>query len=163
MPVRMEDVAVTEDDVTASMRSVNLIRVDKFLKSATEQEARKIRGWSEHRLMALGAIQPEKKPTTTDRALTSLYLNTTPWILAFLFMLPLAVFFGLVYQQMKYDFRYFMARPLIDAGLGIKPQMCPPSCTWLDIAVWTFLVGGGLITAAIVANMTRKRLLKARK
>lgn len=149
MPVRMEEVTVTRDDVTSSMRGDNLKRIDKFLQSASEEEAKKIRGWSEHRLMALGAIQPEQKPRKRDRALARVAVEAVPILLTLFVYIPLVVYgvWSVIWSE------YFQA---ITYG-------CPSTCSGQALALWSVVSAVGFMLIILAYYVTRKLMIRARK
>lgn len=149
MPVRMEDVEVTEGDVTASMRNINLMRVDKFIRTASEQEARKIRGWSEHRLMSLGAIQPERKIRKRDRVLSRLAVEAVPILLTLLVVIPLVIW-GVVALG-------------INTSLIIYAYSCPPTCSKETLIIWSVVSGLGFLAIILAYYSIRKLMIRARK
>lgn len=148
MPVRMEDVTVTQDDVTVSMRSDNLKRIDKFLQSASEDEAKKIRGWSEHRLMALGAIEPKQEPRKRDRLLARVAVEAVPILLTILVYIP-AAYIGVLFT---------MSNTILMA----YGQYCPPQCNDKAIFAWVITGAIGMIAVFIAYYATRRVMIKAR-
>lgn len=160
MPIRGEEIRVTEDDVTATarpsdngraagQRSMDALRaafmqkIFSFIQSASVEELAQIR-------QAIDRRDPPGRANMLDRALLSLYLNLTPFILSLVFIAPLVVWLGWVYQEI---------RPLL---VGRAPS-CPPACTWWDIAYWAGVGGVSLITAVLVSYWLRGRLMQATK
>lgn len=149
MPVRMDDVTVTQDDVTQSMRTDNLRRIDRFVRTASEEEVKKIRGWSEHRLMELGIIQPEQKIRKRDRFLSRLAVESVPILLTLLVVIPL-VFFG-------------MFALLRGTYLVIYTYSCPPTCSEEALIVWSLVSGVAFMIVILAYYSVRKLMLRARK
>ena len=107
MPIRGEEIRVTEEDVSAaqrgsraadngraaahssyeSMRAASLQRVKAFIRTADREELRQIRQAIDHR-------DPPAHANLLDRALLSLYLNITPFVLSLVFIVPLVLCFS---------------------------------------------------------------------
>lgn len=157
MPIRMEEIIVTEEDTRAasngresgqktqaSLRAANLQRIKAFIKIANPDEVAQIR-------QAIDLRSPPGRANFIDRALLSLYLNLTPFILSLVFIVPLVLWLGWFYLEI---------RPFI---AGYDAPACPPSCTWWDIAYWAAVGGVSLITAVLVSYALRGRLIGATK
>ena len=149
MTVRGEDVTVTQDDVTASMRSANLTRIDKYLQTASEQEARKVRGWAEHRLMNLGAIEPARNARIADRMIGRLAIESVPILLTLLVFIPLVSWVGVMI------FTSEAFRPITYA--------CPPTCESESLILLAALSGLGFLIILLAFYSVRKFLLNAWK
>lgn len=149
MPVRAEEVTVTEGDVTESMRSDNLKRVDRFIQTANEDEAKKIRGWAEHRLMALGVVQPEQRPRKRDRALARMAVEVVPILLTLILVIP-AVYIGVLLVMNQ-------------TILGAYAPHCPPQCSDLGIASWVIAGTLGFLVVLLVYYGIRSVMIRARK
>lgn len=148
MPVIAEDVTVTESDVTESMRRDNLRRVDKFLQSASEEEAKKIRGWAEHRLMALGAIQPEQKIRKRDRVYSRLAVESVPILLTLVVIIPL-ISIGVL---------WLMYGPFL-----VYTRGCPPMCSQETLFLWALVLAVGFMFTILGYYTIRKVMIRARK
>lgn len=164
MPIRGEEIRVTEEDVSAaqrgsraadngraaaqssyeSMRAASLQRVKAFIRTADREELRQIRQAIDHR-------DPPAHANLLDRALLSLYLNITPFVLSLVFIVPLVLWVGWLYQEF---------RPVL---VGSTVGACPPACSWGDVAFWAGMGGVSLIIALVVSYWLRGRLVKATK
>ncbi len=156
MPIRGEEIQVTDEDITAassggqpvqrsheSLRAANLQRIIAFIQSADSEELARIR-------QALDRKEGRTGAGVVDRAFLSLYVNLTPFILSLVFIVPLVVWLGWVYGELRPFF----------VGSG---QSCPPNCNWGDIAYWAGVGGVSLLTAVLVSYALRGRLVKATK
>lgn len=149
MPVRAEDVTVNEGDVTESMRRDNLRRVDRFIQTANEDEAKQIRVWSEHRLMALGAIQPEERPRKRDKVLARMAVEAVPILLTLLVVIPVVYFVVLLVMD-ETILRYYASG-------------CPPTCNERGLLTWVAVGTLGFLVVFLAYYSIRKVMVKARE
>jgi hypothetical protein len=166
MPIRGEEIRVTEDDVTATarpsdngraagQRSMDALRaafmqkIFSFIQSASVEELAQIR-------QAIDRRDPPGRANMGHRAVLSLYLNLTPWLILFPVVMIPAMLGGWFYQLFRREFQFAVP-------LGNSYELCPPSCNWLDIVVWGTAVGGGLLLWLLFSHLLRKRLNKANK
>lgn len=172
MPIRGEEIRVTDEDITAangggraaqrsheSLRAANLQRVVAFIQTADSEELTRIRQALDRKEGRAGA-----GAGMVDRTVLGVYVNVVPWVLSFAVVMPLAIFGGWFYQRIKASIlmTVYSADMVGLTGRIIQnPQMCPPDCNWLDIAAWGTAVGMGLLVSLFVANGLRRRLIRA--
>ena len=151
MPVRMEDVSVTEDDVTAAMRSDNLKRIDRFINTASPDEVLHIKKSLAYRSMSLGLSMssPKPKPKTVDRALARFAVELVPILLTVFVAIPL-VLMG-IFKVMGNE--YFLP---ITSG-------CPESCGADALLLWSVVSGVGFMLIILAYYSLRKLMIRARK
>lgn len=174
MPIRGEDVTVTESDVSNAdrrgqdaLRRANLQRIEAFVKSAPEGELREIQRVLSEREAALG-IRPatavgNQPAGVVDRGLLGCYIHVMSWVLSLALIMPFALLSVWFYQSVKLDFLRTLFGGSEILGNVRTWQACPPQCTWLDIVVWGTAVGVGMLVSLLLANSLRKRLLNATK
>jgi hypothetical protein len=131
------------------MRSDTLKRVDRFIKTANEREARQIRYWSEHRLMTLGVIPPKQESKKTDRLFSRLAVESVPILLTLFVFIPLVVW-GVSWVMWN---DYFQA----------ITQECPPNCEPSALVLWSVITAIGFMIIILAYYSARRLMLRARK
>lgn len=149
MPVIMEEVTVTERDVIESARMDTIKRVDRFIKTANEKEARQIRSWSEHRLLALGVIQPVPKIRKRDRFLSRLAVESVPILLTLLVVIPVVAFGMFALLRGTY--------------LVVYTSNCPTTCSQEALIIWSLVSGLAFLIIILAYYSVRQLMLRARK
>lgn len=174
MPIRGEEVTVTESDVSnadqhsqQALRSRFLQRIESFVKTAPESELWEIKRVVAAREASLGmnpAPVQNSPAGVFDRSLLGCYIHVMSWVLSFALIMPFALFVAWFYQMTKVQFRRALFGEL-DATLGYNRlvELCPPQCSRLDLAIWGVAIGSGLLFSLLLANYLRKRLQNATK
>jgi hypothetical protein len=153
MPVRGEDVTVTERDVevttNAVLRRDNLKRIDSFINTASAEEVTHIKKSLAYRSMALGISTASPKPKTTDRILARFAVELVPILLTLLVVIPLVIW-G-VLRVMSNEF-------FVGVTYG-----CPPTCEANALLLWAVVSGVGFLLIILAYYSIRKLLIRARK
>lgn len=178
MPVtRGEEIRITETEVELQQRAerlgvdlppqnrqaplpVSIAHVLKYIDETDNDETLKqIASKATKKLRAKGAIQPkkQKKGKLTDRALLRLYLNFSPFVLAFSVITPLLVWVTWTLVKRLWPLTIWLSP---DVAVSLS-QSCPPNCTWYHLGLWAILGGISLLASFLISYTLRKRLLRA--
>lgn len=153
MPVRGEDVTVTERDVSATnneaRRRDNLKRIDSFINTASAEEVTHIKKSLGYRSIALGISTIPPKPKTTDRVLARIAAELVPIILTLFLVIPLVIWGVFLVMGHK----YFQG---ITAG-------CPETCSGGALLLWSVVSGVGFLLIILAYFTLRKLMIRARK
>lgn len=177
MPVtRGEEIRITENELELQQRAerlgvelpqnrqaplpMSIAHVLKYIEESDNDEALKqIARKSTKKLRDKGVISPakKKKGKLTDRALLHLYLNFSPFILAFAVITPLFVWGTWELVTNLWPLATWLSS---DIAISLS-QSCPPNCTWYHLGLWAILGGISLLASFLLSYSLRKRLIRA--